>query len=498
MSVAVCFSGWVRKSIPAAGAHARRHLVDPLAADAFLAATFSPGECGDDPTGGCVLPRVRRLRPFAAVDLQPMLSLAQLQQMVSRSPNFPLARAAYATLRADDNFNGLNWFAPVLGHSRASVLRELHDYSRSYAQVAAHERARGREYEWWVFSRLEMVWLAPHPPLSLLDARMVWVPPRSFIGVNDRHAAVPRRHAGVYFQRWELLMSAELLDVLPLQAILRNDPEHMLESLFVARGVAVGAFPIAAYLACCAPSDQCWRADCPQVALGAAAPCQRLLGAGLDGANESGGGVGLSDASVGCVAAGKSAGELREAVRNWRWTQCSGAQLVAVTPSQPQLQRPTADWVLHFERARNPQPHWAPSWSLWQSKVVLSVPLDHESPRIRSSEASLLCSVGGAPTAWDLVPGLARFTHPRPGLAHDSMGPRGCCDRVRLANHRKATAPDTAQSQPMAIRESVKEGRVVTAHGAKDSHHIPSTASMTVLWLAGGIAVRADTCPIQR
>ena len=35
--VAVCFSGWLRVSIPAAGLTARRFLVDALQADTFLA-----------------------------------------------------------------------------------------------------------------------------------------------------------------------------------------------------------------------------------------------------------------------------------------------------------------------------------------------------------------------------------------------------------------------------------------------------------------------------
>ena len=37
----------------------------------------------------------------------------------------------------------------------------------------------------------------------------------------------------LYFRRWELLQSDELLDVLPLQSLLHEDPEKVLEVLFI-------------------------------------------------------------------------------------------------------------------------------------------------------------------------------------------------------------------------------------------------------------------------
>ena len=35
---------------------------------------------------------------------------------------------------------------------------------------------RGRRFEWLVFSRTDLIWVADHPPLSLLDTRAIWIP----------------------------------------------------------------------------------------------------------------------------------------------------------------------------------------------------------------------------------------------------------------------------------------------------------------------------------
>ena len=67
-----------------------------------------------------------------------------------------------------------------------------------------------------IFSRLEFRWLAPHPPLALLEPEVLWVPSGQNVnGVNDRHAVMHRMHAPTYFGRWELLLSDQLLKARP-------------------------------------------------------------------------------------------------------------------------------------------------------------------------------------------------------------------------------------------------------------------------------------------
>ena len=66
--------------------------------------------------------------------------------------------------------------------------------------------------------------------------------------MNDRHVVMSRAHAGVWYRRWELYMSSELLAVLPLQSIVHDGAESVIENVLVARGIDVGEFPGAMFL----------------------------------------------------------------------------------------------------------------------------------------------------------------------------------------------------------------------------------------------------------
>ena len=72
-------------------------------------------------------------------------------------------------------------------------------------------------FEWLIHSRLDLIWAAAHPPLSLLDQR-IWVSPLLGAGephpnkfcLNDWHAIVPRSMAPAYWLRWELMLQGSL------------------------------------------------------------------------------------------------------------------------------------------------------------------------------------------------------------------------------------------------------------------------------------------------
>ena len=51
--------------------------------------------------------------------------------------------------------------------------------------------------------------------------------------------------------RWELYRSAELLRVLPLQSLVHDGAESVVENVLVARGINVGEFPGTMFLSCC-------------------------------------------------------------------------------------------------------------------------------------------------------------------------------------------------------------------------------------------------------
>ena len=50
-------------------------------------------------------------------------------------------------------------------------------------------------YDRFLITRSDFQWICPHPPLSMLDARHIWVPDNHhWSGVNDRHMVVSREH----------------------------------------------------------------------------------------------------------------------------------------------------------------------------------------------------------------------------------------------------------------------------------------------------------------
>lgn len=400
----MCFSGWIGRGVPGAGLSAKQYLIDALAADAFLAATYTETDCPDG-RGECLLDRLSKLGPLTGLRLDPMLSHAQLVANVSGFPQFAIVAAAYDR---KTNFKGLNVFAPVLGNRKLSVLRQIHDYWRVFQMVVAHEKHRGRRYDRLVHARLEMMWLAAHLPLSLLSDRLIWVPPMGDIeGVSDRHAVVPRSYARFYFGRWALLRSRTLLDKVPLEALTHDDPERFLHNVLVSAGVPVGVFPFTAFLGCCVGSSGCWRQECHEMPLRAPeATCVDSIGlTSTSSLLRRADGWPVHDvAGQGCVATGKSIGEVREAVLNWRWLQCTDLRLVAYHVGGTVQRRKGmgvsgADWARRFGNRTS-------EWRLVQAKVELSVPTNLKSSALKRTKQtrSLLARIVSADGSREPMP----------------------------------------------------------------------------------------------
>lgn len=94
-------------------------------------------------------------------------------------------------------------------------------------QPAASE-PRQEGYKYWIFARLDWLWLALPPALSTFqraDPAAVWIPDgQDWDGINDRFAVVPRRYAKPYFGRWPWLVNGSLLPMM-LRAATRSRSE---------------------------------------------------------------------------------------------------------------------------------------------------------------------------------------------------------------------------------------------------------------------------------
>jgi hypothetical protein len=252
-------------SVARGGASLKANLIEPLRAQTLLALTYNAND-GCTSVASCALAaRWPALAPFAAVDMQPMLSHEVLTRTLEGLPHWPNILTAYShpkspvncvrrepdngtlsgatagttdaaarapsTYRCRGIYLGNTIFAPVLGSPKLHVLRQLHDIHRCLNVAAARERSVGRMYDRIVHTRLEFEWLRPHPPLSLLQpAQAVWIPSGEdyYGGLNDRHAVLSRAAAEVYMRRWDFLMDGSIMRI-----------DHQLQRGAVTNGVSL-------------------------------------------------------------------------------------------------------------------------------------------------------------------------------------------------------------------------------------------------------------------
>ena len=67
--------------------------------------------------------------------------------------------------------------APLARHSKGGSLHSLIKLQKVLELTEAYERQRGYCFRWLVYSRLDLLWIASHPPLRLLDERSIWTVP---------------------------------------------------------------------------------------------------------------------------------------------------------------------------------------------------------------------------------------------------------------------------------------------------------------------------------
>jgi hypothetical protein len=256
--VAALFHGMQSSHIDAP--NLQRHLLEPLEAEAILSLTFRTSGDGCTTVETCQLKQRLAALTIARLTVRPMPSTRDLLRTLEGLPHWnAILRAFNNTLHwkkyhfkggrpryvqcwhdagwreGDERMinertrmyrtpiacEGLNeWgntiFAPVIGPSSLNTLWQIHGWARALRELEAHELARGAPYERVVASRLELVWLAPHPPLHLLGSNCAWVPGgEDYGGVNDRHALLARAHATHYLDRWGLITSGAIMNVHP-------------------------------------------------------------------------------------------------------------------------------------------------------------------------------------------------------------------------------------------------------------------------------------------
>jgi len=243
--VGVCFPGWLGSSVPDGGRTLRQQLIAPLKADVLLALTYHKLDKCSNAASCRLAERFPHLQPFTAVVLSPMLTVADCVQKMEALHHWPRILEAYSSpnstiaCRRDLDWSpeanesaspyrchglkkGNTLFAPVLGSRHLNVLRELHDRSRCLDLIALQEARSGVRYTRIVHTRLDLVWLRPHPPLSLLqpDAAVWLANGMDWKGYNDRHAVMSRYVRYIYLSIYILyVLSIYLYTYEPAQFV---------------------------------------------------------------------------------------------------------------------------------------------------------------------------------------------------------------------------------------------------------------------------------------
>ena len=285
--VAVLFDAWVGSTPSDGGASVFAHLVQPLNADVFLALSHDARDGCTTQRRKCdaaaLLPALRGRIVRAALDRAS--TSEELGAILAALPHWAAIVAAHsapgARVRCDAvpfslTFNcsgvhqGNHFLAPVLGNGDLRHplhnLHQLRGMARALALLAEHEAATGAAYARVVRSRLDLRWLAAHPPLSLLPATSVWIPLGEdyYGGLNDRHAVLSRAAATAYFGRWAAILDGSVLDIDAQLAARRVDdgqalnPENFLTASLAKRGLRVRRFAPVMFLGCCDAKEVCF------------------------------------------------------------------------------------------------------------------------------------------------------------------------------------------------------------------------------------------------
>ena len=291
--VAVCYGGYHAVNVFAQGMNPRKQLIEPLRADVLLALTYRRDDNCSSVESCDVHSRLKHLQPFARVEMQPMLLTKDLAYMMEKLPHWNTIIRVFnnshrtcfrnkdwdhATAHPDSSpwicirlqntqYNTI--FSPVIGNIGLNVLRQEYALSRCLRLSRAQEDSTGQLYDRIVHSRLEFIWVAPHPPVELLDRRCTWVPDgEDYGGLNDRHAVLSREHAATYHGRWEMILDGRVMANNPnLRAGVccgSMSDEKWLHAIMRHYRRPVCRFPQLSFLSCCnaRTRNNCFRHSC--------------------------------------------------------------------------------------------------------------------------------------------------------------------------------------------------------------------------------------------
>eukprot|EP00929_Paragymnodinium_shiwhaense_P086914 TRINITY_DN47283_c0_g1_i1.p1 TRINITY_DN47283_c0_g1~~TRINITY_DN47283_c0_g1_i1.p1 ORF type:complete len:519 (-),score=107.63 TRINITY_DN47283_c0_g1_i1:50-1483(-) len=261
-SAVVCISGLFRGLKQNLTQNIRTQLLDALQepVDVVIAGPPYPNMSAERTKAGVEQLRPVAIRVHEEPRVEELWSLAY-EKMPSE---------AFSVLETWGDSGGSTAFGPSFGNGFG--IYQWYWRSQCLEMIEEREKTRGKPYDRVVVTRYDYKWLAPHPPLRLLDKGMLWVPDGvSETGINDHHAVVPRGLADVWMGVYRLLLSGEISNLLktPKVEISWRNPEVILLALAERHNISYRMFaPSAAVVGCPGNGDfHCVFARCREKGL---------------------------------------------------------------------------------------------------------------------------------------------------------------------------------------------------------------------------------------
>ncbi len=105
----------------------------------------------------------------------------------------------------------------------------------------------GIEYQRYIITRSDLLWLLPHPPLEKLNPQNIWIPTgQNYGGYNDRHSVCSSYNIKQYLNLFEYMLNLEVLKYLPCRKTVVH--EIQLKAHLNYCGVKVRRFKNISYL----------------------------------------------------------------------------------------------------------------------------------------------------------------------------------------------------------------------------------------------------------
>ena len=231
----ICFIGTLR-ALDMTADGLIKHLISALDADILFCLSRTSG-CDESLIG--LLPREKIVKVLFYEDAD--LGYENICDMLSSkrmdvSPPYPWRKA----LKIDGN-----WLGGLSGISGSGM--HLNYNLHKLSEMLLSPLILAKNYTHFIVTRTDFQWLAPHPPLHLLDDRHVWIPEgEDYQGYNDRHAVCSRKNIAIYLKFFETMINGEAFDFLDPYKSLNH--EYQLKLHLIYQGIRVGRFKNVAYL----------------------------------------------------------------------------------------------------------------------------------------------------------------------------------------------------------------------------------------------------------